>query len=165
MGEIINAWIGNARKIPIYFPTTMEVTLLRQDAFEPEYKTDGSCGFDLQVVDQTEIKPGQVAYLKTGLRFKVPEGYAVFIALRSSTPKKYGLISPGGFGLIDQDYSGLEDEVAVIVQNVTDHDVVIEHGTRLAQGILVKVGKAEFKPTPIADIKDTSRGGFGSTGT
>lgn len=143
----------------------MEYTLLRQDAFEPEYKTPGSCGFDLQVVDETVIKPEQVAYLKTGLRFKVPEGYLLMIALRSSAPKKYGLISPGGVGIVDNDYCGPEDEVAVIVQNITNFDVVIAHGTRLAQGILVKVGKAKFRPTPIANVKDKSRGGFGSTGT
>ncbi len=141
----------------------LEFTLLRPDAFDPEYKTPGSCGFDIQVLDQTEIHPGQVAYLKTGLRVKVPEGYALFIALRSSTPKKFGLISPGGFGLVDTDYCGPTDEVAVIVQNVTDHDVVVNHGDRIAQGILVKVGKAQFRPTPISEIKDPSRGGFGST--
>lgn len=142
----------------------LQYTLLRQDAFDPEYMTEGACGFDLRVLDQTEIKPGQVAYLKTGLRVKVPVGYALFIALRSSTPKKYGLISPGGFGLVDQDYCGPQDEVAVIVQNITDHDVVVNHGDRIAQGILVRVGKAHFQPIALADVTGSSRGGFGSTG-
>ena len=65
-------------------------------------------------------------------------------------------------GIIDQDYAGEEDEIHILLQNLTDTPVTIEKGERLAQGIFVKIETATWQETDI--MTELSRGGFGSTG-
>ncbi|MEK7187675.1 MAG: dUTP diphosphatase, partial [Patescibacteria group bacterium] len=68
-----------------------------------------------------------------------------------------------GVGIIDQDFHGPEDELKLVAYNFSDKPVVIEKGDRLGQGMFVPIEKVEWEE--VAKIKDTSRGGFGSTGT
>jgi dUTP pyrophosphatase len=84
------------------------------------------------------------------------------VASRSSTPKKKGLLPPHGFGIIDHDYCGPEDEIRVLVYNFTNGDVVVGRGEKIAQGVFVKIDKFEWQE--IDEIRRDSRGGFGSTG-
>jgi dUTP pyrophosphatase len=94
---------------------------------------------------------------------KVPEGYALIIASRSSLPRKKGLTCPHGIGVIDQDYHGATDEILVQVKNMTDAPVTVERGERIAQGLFVRVDQAEWEE--VDDHGAETRGGFGSTGT
>jgi len=93
---------------------------------------------------------------------EVPEKYMLVVASRSSTPRKKGLTPPHGFGIIDHDYCGPEDEIKVMVYNFTDKVVKIEKGEKIAQGVFVRIDKFEWEE--VDEIKGESRGGFGSTG-
>jgi dUTP pyrophosphatase len=84
------------------------------------------------------------------------------VVSRSSTPKRKGLLSPHGFGVIDTDYCGESDEIGVLVYNFTDRDVEVLRGERIAQGVFIKVETAEFIQK--SKMAEKSRGGFGSTG-
>ena len=87
----------------------------------------------------------------------------LLLAPRSSMPRKKGLISPHGMGIIDQDYHGEKDELLVQVMNITKEPVTVERGERIAQGIFVRIEKAEW--TEVDGHGAETRGGFGTTGT
>jgi dUTP pyrophosphatase len=127
----------------------------------PAYQTKGSVGFDICARENTTIKPKEIALIPGNIIVETPAGYMLLIALRSSTPRKKGLIKPHGIGIVDNDYCGENDEVKVQVYNITDKDVVVEKGERIAQGVFVKVEKFDWEET---DSMGKSRGGFGSTG-
>jgi len=127
----------------------------------PVYETKGSVGFDLLARTDVEIQPKEIALIPANVIVAVPEGYALIIASRSSTPKKHGLTKPHGIGVIDKDYCGPEDEVKIQVYNFTDNTVKIPKGTKLAQGLFVRVDQLEF--IEVEEITAESRGGFGST--
>jgi len=127
----------------------------------PKYETSGAVGFDFVCRENTTIPKGTVGFIPTNSIVEVPSGYMLMVTLRSSTPRKKGLLSPHGVGIIDQDYCGEEDEIKVLVYNFGNADAVIEKGERVAQGILVKVSKGDFKE--VKSMKKESRGGFGST--
>jgi dUTP pyrophosphatase len=131
------------------------------DTQVPQYQTAGAVGFDFAARETTLIKAKSLGLVPTGCVIAVPAGYMLHVGARSSTPKKKGLLVPHGFGVIDQDYCGDGDEILLQFYNFTDHDVTIEKGERVGQGVFVKIEKAEFEQVETMGNKD--RGGFGST--
>jgi dUTP diphosphatase len=128
----------------------------------PAYGTGESAGFDLAAAHDLTIAPRQIALVRTGLVIEVPSGYFLGIFARSSTPLKRGLLVANGVGVIDPDYSGPNDEVMIQVLNITDHDVRIARGDRLAQGIVLPAPRVTWDE--VNEIRDVTRGGFGATG-
>jgi dUTP pyrophosphatase len=127
----------------------------------PKYETEGACAFDLQARERIVVAPKQLGFIPTGLIIRVPAGYMLHVGARSSTAKKKGLLVPHGFGIIDQDYWGEEDEILLQFYNFTDTEVVVEKGERVGQGVFVKIERAEWEKTE--RMKQKNRGGFGST--
>jgi dUTP pyrophosphatase len=128
----------------------------------PVYGTGESAGFDLAAAHDLAIAPRQIALVRTGLVIEVPSGYFLGIFARSSTPLKRGLIVANGVGVIDPDYSGPNDEVMIQVLNITDHDIRVAPGDRLAQGIVLPAPRVTWEE--VSEIRDVTRGGFGATG-
>lgn len=128
----------------------------------PQYETDGSVGFDLLAREDVTIQPKGIELIPGNVIVEVPAGYALVLASRSSTPRKHGLLKPHGIGVIDQDYCGPEDEVKIQMFNFLDAPVTIQKGTKIAQGLFVRVDRADF--TEVDEIDRETRGGFGSTG-
>ena len=129
----------------------------------PSYQTNGSVGFDFWGVQDVHIEPGEIALIPTNLTIKVPDGYTLMVTLRSSTPRKWGVIMPQGVGIVDQDYCGPDDEIMIQVLNFRSEAIIIPEGTRIAQGVLVKVGIINHW-VQLSEDDTESRGGFGSTG-
>jgi dUTP pyrophosphatase len=129
----------------------------------PTYASSGAVGFDIITRETTVVEPGKIALVPGNVIVKVPVGFALLIVPRSSMPRKKGLVCPHSIGVIDCDYHGEKDEILVQVQNVTDAPVTVERGERIAQGLFVKVDKAEWRE--VDDHGAPTRGGFGSTGT
>jgi len=128
----------------------------------PIYETDGSVGFDIMAREDHDIESGKIGIVPSNLIVEVPKGYMLVVASRSSTPLKKGLTPPHGFGIIDHDYCGPEDEIGVLVYNFTDEVVGIKRGEKIAQGVFVRIDKFEWEE--VNEINKDSRGGFGSTG-
>jgi dUTP pyrophosphatase len=128
----------------------------------PSYATEGATGFDFLSRLDITVDPGAIAHIPTNVVVSVPHGYLLVVALRSGTPRRKGLLSPHGVGVIDQDYRGPEDEIQVQVYNFSHAPVVVQRGERIAQGILIPVGIAAWDELESSDGE--SRGGFGSTG-
>lgn len=128
----------------------------------PEYITEGSCGFDMYSRVEETIQPREIALLPSNLIIETPPEHVLILAPRSSLAKKKGLVMPNSMGIIDQDYSGEEDEILIQVQNMTDQPVTITKGERIAQGIFLRTDRALWNE--VTTMQDISRGGIGSTG-
>lgn len=129
----------------------------------PQYQTSGSVAFDLYAREDVEIAPFTPTIVPSNLIIKVPKGYFLLIASRSSLPIKKGLMLANGIGVIDQDYHGDTDEIGVLLFNFTKNKIIVKRGERIAQAILVKIAKVESFAERESFSK-LSRGGFGSTG-
>lgn len=127
----------------------------------PAYATAGSVGFDLLCRETVEILPRQIALVPGNVIVRVPAGYLLLLTLRSSTPRRKGLLIPNGVGIIDQDYAGQGDELQVQVLNFGDEAVEVKRGERIAQGLFVPVVRVQWDEI---DEVGQGRGGFGSTG-
>lgn len=139
----------------------VRIKRLHKDHGLPQYETTGSVGFDFRAASEVTIEPGKLGLVPTGVVIETPPGFMLLLASRSSTPKKHGLSTPHGIGVIDQDYSGEDDQIFVQVYNFTDEPVTIAAGTRIAQGVFVKVDTAEWDE--VEQMANDNRGGFGST--
>lgn len=145
------------------FSQLLEVTIRRidKDLPLPTYATAGSVGFDLLCREETEIAPRKLGLVPGNVIVRTPPGYMLLLTLRSSTPRRKGLLIPHGLGIIDQDYCGEGDELMVQVYNFRDEAVTVKRGERIAQGMFVPVQRVTWH-----EVDDTGqgRGGFGSTG-
>ncbi len=128
----------------------------------PIYETDGSVGFDILAREEIIVPSKAIAMVPANIIVEVPKEYMLIVASRSSTPMKKGLMPPHGFGIIDHDYCGPNDEIRVLVYNFKDEEVLISRGEKIAQGVFVHIDKFEWEE--VDEIKEESRGGFGSTG-
>ncbi len=141
----------------------LQVTIKRIDSSLPlpTYATAGSVGFDLICREDIEVAPRKLARIPGNVIVQTPPGYMLLLTMRSSTPRRKGLLIPHGLGVIDQDYSGEGDELMVQVYNFRDEAVMVQRGERIAQGIFVPVMRVVWHEV---DDVGQGRGGFGSTG-
>ena len=139
----------------------VKIKRLDKDLPLPKYETDGSVGFDLLCRETVTIAPQTVALIPANVIVETPPGYMLMVTLRSSTPRKLGLLIPHGVGIIDRDYCGEGDEIQIQVYNFTGQPVTVERGDRVAQGIFVRVEIADW--SEVSEMGAETRGGFGST--
>ena len=142
----------------------MQVKIKRIDSKLPlpMYETAGAVGFDFVAREEVVIEARSLGLIPGNVVIEVPEGYMLIVAARSSAPKKKGLLTPHGIGIIDHDYCGPTDEIKVQVYNFCDQAVTIARGEKIAQGVFVKIEKFQFEE--VEEMTKESRGGFGSTG-
>lgn len=129
----------------------------------PSYETSLSAGMDIRafLTEPVLLAPLQRALIPTGLFIELPEGCEAQIRPRSGLAYKKGLTVLNSPGTIDADYRG---EIKVILINLSEVNVSIEDGERIAQMVIAKHEKAAF--TEVGHLNETSRGagGFGHTG-
>lgn len=140
-----------------------KITRIVPDVPLPEYHSSEAAAFDLCAIEATTFAPGEVKKLRTGLIIEAPAGHFLLLASRSGLGPKKGLQMVNGVGIIDRDYSGPTDELHMALHNFTDHEVVVEQWERLVQGVFLPIEQVAWEE--VAQIREQSRGGFGSTGT
>jgi len=140
----------------------VKIKRIEKDLPLPIYETAGSVGFDILARKAVTVKPNDIVLIPGNIIVEIPQGYMLAIVSRSSTPRKKGLMLPHGFGVIDNDYHGEKDEILIQVKNFTDKSQTVERGDKIAQGVFVRVDVFEWDE--VDSMKETSRGGFGSTG-
>lgn len=134
---------------------------------DPAYATAGSSGFDFRAnLSEPMIIPvGKKGVVPTGLFFELPENFEIQLRPRSGLAAKNGVTVLNTPGTIDADYRG---EIKVILINLGEEDFVVNHGDRIAQGVVATVtAKNVVNLARVAEIStNTERGtgGFGSTG-
>lgn len=106
---------------------------------------------------------GEATLVPTGVKAFMQKDEYLQIFARSSIPVNLGLIMSNGVGIVDADYYNNpknEGHIMIEFNNLTNEHIVIEKGTRIAQGIFNKV----LPVTHGVRLKnDTRNGGFGST--
>ena len=129
----------------------------------PEYETTGSAGVDLraQLQEPVMLKPLQRALIPTGLYIELPDGYEAQVRPRSGLALKKGVTVLNSPGTIDSDYRG---EIKVIMINLSNETTVINTGERIAQLIISKFEKVQFKEVDELSETERGEGGFGHTG-
>lgn len=116
---------------------------------------------DLRSAERVELKGGEYKLLRLGVGMILPDGYEAHVLPRSSTPSKFGITMANSMGVIDNSYSGDEDEWKFPALAI--RPTVIEKGERIAQFRIVKNQPAiEFET--VERLNNISRGGIGSTG-
>lgn len=134
--------------------------IVKVEGTPPTRATPGSAGGDLRARHFHTFPPGTRHKVKTGVKVAIPHGYVGLVIARSSLRDRMGLKLSNSVGAIDSDFRG---EILLDLENVTEHDVKVSSGDRLAQLIIVPCYMDAFVE---ADLDETSRGdgGFGSTG-
>lgn len=127
----------------------------------PVYETSGSVGFDLLCRKEMSIPPNETALIPSNVIIQTPSGYLLLVTLRSSTPKRKGLLKPHGVGIIDQDYCGNNDEIMIQVYNFSKKNVTIKRGEKIGQGMFIRTDRFEWNE--VDEMQCADRGGFGST--
>ncbi len=140
----------------------MKVRVKTADGKAPAYETPGACAFDFSAAETVTFEPGEFRLVETGTAVEVPEGHVLLTLPRSSTFKKLGLIQVNSGGVIDRDYCGDNDTVKFPLMSLRKEPVTVEKGTRIGQGMFVRVSIAEFEA--VATMGNKDRGGFGTTG-
>ncbi len=116
---------------------------------------------DLRSAEELEMKAGEYHLIRLGVGMILPEGYEAHVAPRSSTFKNFGIIQTNSPGVIDNSYSGEEDEWRMPAFAL--RDTVIHKNDRICQFRIVEKQPAVTFET-VEHLNDESRGGFGSTG-
>lgn len=118
-------------------------------------------GFDLFVAADTTVPAHGFADVPSGVHVQLPNGYWGMLTGRSSTIRKRGLLVVQG--IIDTGYTG---ELFSAVWNLTDKNVLLEQGDRVAQLIILPNSTANSVLRRVDGLGATSRGGagFGSSG-
>ena len=121
---------------------------------------------DLAIDDDISVKDGDVVKVPLGLAMKLPNGVEAHVLPRSSTFIKTGLLLTNSMGVIDNSYSGNDDEWSAVFY--ATRQAVVERGTRLLQFRLVDTqsnmfGQIGFEE--VTQLGSVNRGGFGSTGS
>jgi len=130
----------------------------------PEYATSASAGVDLRanLDNSIELKPLKRALIATGLFIELPIGFEAQVRPRSGMAVKKGVTVLNSPGTIDADYRG---EIKVILVNLSDETVVINHGDRIAQMVIQAHEQADWKEVDSLNETERGAGGFGSTGS
>ena len=103
-----------------------------------------------------------VLFFKLGVGMKLPKGYKANVYPRSSTFKNYGFILTNSVGIIDNSYCGNTDEWCAMMY--CTREGVINYGDRILQFEPVPVHTHNFSYEEVEELKEESRGGYGSTG-
>ena len=124
-------------------------------------KIDKGDWIDLRAAETVSLKQGEFKLIKLGVGMILPENYEAHIVPRSSTFKNFGIIQTNHCGIIDESYSGDNDQW--MFPAFALRDTVIHKNDRICQfRIMQKQPGIQFET--VEHLNDNDRGGFGSTG-
>jgi len=142
----------------------MNVQIINKSKHQtPNYETEGSAGMDLRanLNKPMVLKPLERTIVKTGLFIALPIGFEAQVRPRSGLAAKKGITVLNSPGTIEADYRG---EIGVILVNLSNEDFVINDGERIAQLVIAKHERVNWKEVKVLNETERGAGGFGSTG-
>jgi dUTP pyrophosphatase len=139
----------------------LEVLIVAEAGFEPEYAKPGDAGCDLRSTEDLVLGARDRALVKTGIKIAMPDGYVGLVHPRSGLAAKHGITVLNTPGTVDAGYRG---EIMVTLYNSSNEDFQINRGDRIAQLVFQQVERARF--IQVESLPESSRGetGFGSSG-
>ncbi len=137
----------------------IKVKKLYKDAKLPTHGHPGDAGMDFYAIEDVIFLSGAGAQVHTGVAVEIPEGYVGLIWDKSSISFGHGLKIMGG--VIDSCYRG---EIIMSFRNLSDKDVKIEKGYKIAQMLIQKFEHCDI--LEVDELSETIRGDGreGSTG-
>ena len=128
----------------------------------PAYAHPGDAGADLLTTVHVELAPGERALVPTGIAIALPDGFVALVHPRSGLAARHGLSIVNTPGTVDSGYRG---EIKVLLIN---HDpietIVLQRGDRIAQLVVQRFERAEFRAVDTLPESVRGTGGYGSTG-
>jgi dUTP pyrophosphatase len=128
----------------------------------PVRKTSKSAGYDISILDDVRLEPGETKLVPTGLKLKMKKNEVALVIIRSSIGFKYGVGLANQTGVIDSDYynnTDNEGHLFVPLHNFSKEKFFLSKNQRFAQVLFVNY--------LISDVdqqgKEKRKGGFGST--
>lgn len=116
---------------------------------------------DLRSAETINLKKGEFRLIPLGVGMKLPDGYEANIVPRSSTYKNFKVLQTNSFAVIDNSYSGDNDQWLYPV--IAMEDTIIHKNDRICQFRINKV-QPEIEFEEVERLDEVSRGGIGSTG-
>lgn len=107
----------------------------------PTRDSVGTAGYDIFLLEDLVIKPGEIVKLPTGIKSYYENDEVLLIVVRSSTGFKYNIRMVNQVGVIDADYYNNKDNeghIFIKIQNEGDKTVEFKAGDAIAQGIFMK---------------------------
>jgi len=129
----------------------------------PAYASIGSAGVDLcaAIDEDIVLYSGKTLTIPTGLQIALPDGFEAQVRPRSGLALKNSIGVLNSPGTIDSDYRG---EIKVILINFGPEPLIIHRGDRIAQMVVARYEKIEWRPTVELNATARGEGGFGHTG-
>lgn len=127
----------------------------------PTRGTSRAMAYDFYANSTYLVEPNEIAKIWTDVKAYMQDNECLILNVRSSMGGKFMLANTQGW--IDSDYYSNENNdgnIGIFLKNISDKEIIIEKGERIAQGA--------FFNFLIADNGNTDMirtGGFGSTGT
>ncbi len=152
------------KTLPSTDTNTMSFVSLHPDFELPEYKTDGSGGFDLVLTEDVFVKPDTSVIIDLGFAAEVPVGFEAILLPRSGVGFNDHLQVTNTVGLIDNDFRK-EWKASLSLKSTTIHKEgkLYKKGQRILQATIIPYLKVS--PVLVDSIESTGRiGGIGSTG-
>ena len=78
---------------------------------------------DLRSAVDIHLAAGQTAFIPLGVGMILPDGYEAHIAPRSSTFKNWGILQTNSVGVVDNSYSGDNDQWMMAVYATRDTEI------------------------------------------
>jgi dUTP pyrophosphatase len=139
----------------------INVAKLHPEARLPNYahrRPFGDLAADVSALEPTELAPGEIQAVRTGLAFEFPPEFGALVEDRSGLALK-GICTLAG--VIDPGYRG---ELKVVLINLGKDPFWIDAGDRIAQLRIIRKVEVEFTEVAFISSTDRDAGGFGSTG-
>ena len=147
---------------------------------DPSYATSCDSGMDLRAwITKPDIpflatsdfdnkillKPLERQLIHTGIYVELPFGFEIQVRPKSGQALKRGLVVLNTPGTVDKNYRG---EICVIAINLSNEDIIIEDGEKIAQMVVCPVAHESMvvviKVDEVSQDTERADGGFGHTG-
>jgi len=114
---------------------------LYQEYSLPQRDSAKTAGYDLYLLEDLEINPGEIKKLPTGLKCHFEDDEVLLFVVRSSMSFKYNLRLCNQVGIIDADYYNNRDNEGhmwIRIQNEGDVPVKMKKGEAIVQSLFFK---------------------------
>jgi len=137
----------------------LKVKKIDKDAKLPTHGHPGDAGMDFYCIEDVRFPPHKQAVVRTGVAIEIPEGHVGLVWDKSLISFNLGLKVMGG--VIDAGYRG---ELTMNLLNVSDKEVLLTKGHKVAQMIIQKFEHCDIVEAD--ELSETVRGTGreGSTG-
>lgn len=155
-----NSFILNAENDPTYHQAIKASQALNQKMSE-HISITNLIYKDISQNDNLElcIYPQETIMVPLGFRASFSKSYVLHLHPRASIGLR-GLMIANGTDIINPDYRG---ELFAALWNRTNHNIIIRHGERIVQGVLLQFTMGIVRETKV-DETQRGCGCFGSTG-